>query len=50
MREHILRLEDYEISEALHCKIRNDSDVDDDHDHNVFVEVPGVGALNQLTE
>jgi hypothetical protein len=48
MREHKLRLEGYEINEALHCKIRNDSDVD--NDQNVFVEVPGVRAPNQLTE
>jgi len=49
MREHKLRLEGYEINEALHCKIPNDSDVDD-NDQNVFIEVPGVRALNQLTE
>lgn len=49
-REHKLRLEDCEINEALRCKIRNDSDIDDDNDHNVFVVVPGVGALHQLTE
>jgi len=37
------------MNEVLRCKIRNDSDIDDD-DHNVFVQVPGVGALRQLTE
>jgi hypothetical protein len=49
IREYKLRLEGYEIKEALHCKIRNDSNADD-NDQNVFVEVTGVRILNQLTQ
>ena len=44
-----LRLEGYKMNEALHCKILNDSGVDE-NDQNVFLGVPGVRTLNQLTQ
>ena len=37
------------MNEALHCKILNDSGVDE-NDQNVFLGVPGVRTLNQLTQ